>query len=539
MLPDDIPTCMRMPAEAWPRSEEDRMWGIACERSFRYTEQMTKSEQLPTSTDAVSNHLLVKIAELYFLDDLTQLQIGRRLGISRQKVQRLIRAAKEKGIVQITIQPVRKTSSHLERQLEKQFSLKEALVVETDEYDDHDKVAQALGSPSAEYLLRVIDDGDSLAVSWGSTLRGRRCLARARQAAAERTHHPGSGGIGQSKHRCSCQRLDQTHGAHFRREAILLPAPGVVKTSAAAPGPSRRLSRGTRVDRRPQRDDCRHDSGRAAPGLAPDGEGQIVSWPELMQLREQGAVGDINLRYFDGQGRAIPSDLDLRTISLTIEDIRRIDRVVVIAGGRRKFKAIAAALQGRLPDVLITDSTTARRLLKIHPQSILNRNSKNNLFNGRTAMSNKRIVVLATLDTKGREAQFLREQIEKSGDKAIVIDTGVTGSPAAKADITRGQVAAAGGAPLNNYCRIPIAKSGHPDGRRAAKIVGKLLEQGEIHGIIGLGGTQGTTLCTKVMRALPYGFPKIMVSTMASGDVSRWVDIKDITMMFSVPTFSG
>ena len=75
-------------------------------------------------------------------------------------------------------------------------------------------------------------------------------------------------------------------------------------------------------------------------------------------------MGDINLRYFDGQGQAIPSDLDQRTISLTIEDIRRIDRVVVIAGGRRKFKAIAAALQGRIPDVLITDSTTARRLLK-------------------------------------------------------------------------------------------------------------------------------------------------------------------------------
>ena len=78
-----------------------------------------------------------------------------------------------------------------------------------------------------------------------------------------------------------------------------------------------------------------------------------------MQLRDQGAVGDINLRYFDRQGRAIPSDLDRRTISLTIEEIRRIDRVIVVAGGRRKFKAIAAALHGRLPDVLITDSTTA------------------------------------------------------------------------------------------------------------------------------------------------------------------------------------
>ena len=96
-------------------------------------------------------------------------------------------------------------------------------------------------------------------------------------------------------------------------------------------------------------------------------EGRIVSWPELMQLRDQG-LGDINLRYFDGQGRAIASDLDQRTISLTIEEIRQIDRVIVIAGGRSKFKAIAAALQGGLPGVLITDSTTARRLLKMPPE---------------------------------------------------------------------------------------------------------------------------------------------------------------------------
>jgi len=155
-------------------------------------------------------------------------------------------------------------------------------------------------------------------------------------------------------------------------------------------------------------------------------------------------------------------------------------------------------------------------------------------------MSKRQIVVLATLDTKGHEAQFLREQIEKAGDTAVVIDTGVTGSPAAKADITRQQVAAAGGTPLAILLQDPDREIAAPlmaDG--AAKIVCTLLEQGEIHGIIGLGGTQGTTLCTKVMRALPYGFPKIMVSTMASGDVSRWVDIKDITMMFSVADILG
>ncbi len=73
----------------------------------------------------------------------------------------------------------------------------------------------------------------------------------------------------------------------------------------------------------------------------------------------------------------------------------------------------------------------------------------------------------------------------------------------------------------------------------AARIVGRLIDEKRIHGIIGLGGTQGTTLCTAVMRALPYGFPKVMVSTMASGNVAPWVDTKDITMMFSVADILG
>jgi uncharacterized protein (UPF0261 family) len=73
----------------------------------------------------------------------------------------------------------------------------------------------------------------------------------------------------------------------------------------------------------------------------------------------------------------------------------------------------------------------------------------------------------------------------------------------------------------------------------ATKIVVRLAAEGKIHGIVGLGGTQGTTLCTKAMRALPYGFPKVMLSTMASGNVSHWVDIRDITMMFSVTDIMG
>jgi len=155
-------------------------------------------------------------------------------------------------------------------------------------------------------------------------------------------------------------------------------------------------------------------------------------------------------------------------------------------------------------------------------------------------MSRKTIAVLATLDTKGKEAEFLREQIGRHGQAALIVDVGVMGAPASKADVTRAEVAEAGGTPLARLLQNPDRETAAPVmAEGATKIVTRLAAEKKIHGVLGLGGTQGTTLCTRVMRALPYGFPKVMVSTMASGNVAPWVDIRDITMMFSVADIMG
>jgi len=155
-------------------------------------------------------------------------------------------------------------------------------------------------------------------------------------------------------------------------------------------------------------------------------------------------------------------------------------------------------------------------------------------------MSHKTVAVLATLDTKGQEAEFLRQQVQSHGCDALVIDTGVVGTPAARADVTRQEVAKAGGSTMKELLANPSREVAAPVmAEGAKKIVSELCANGKIHGVVGLGGTQGTTLCTTVMRALPYGVPKVMVSTMASGNVATWVDIKDITMMFSVADILG
>jgi len=93
-------------------------------------------------------------------------------------------------------------------------------------------------------------------------------------------------------------------------------------------------------------------------------EGRIVQWAELEALMKAGAIGDINLRYFDAHGRAVASELDERVIGLTLGEIKRIGHVVGVAGGSAKLRAIRGALEGKLIDVLVTDHVTAQNLLK-------------------------------------------------------------------------------------------------------------------------------------------------------------------------------
>jgi len=155
-------------------------------------------------------------------------------------------------------------------------------------------------------------------------------------------------------------------------------------------------------------------------------------------------------------------------------------------------------------------------------------------------MHSKTIAVMATLDTKGIEAQYVADQIRGLGHDPLLIDTGVVGTPAVRADISREAVAEAGGRTLAKLLENPNREEAAPVmANGATRIVTQLAGSGKIQGIVSMGGTQGTTLSTRVMRALPYGFPKVMVSTIASGNVAPWVDIKDITMMFSVTDILG
>ena len=149
------------------------------------------------------------------------------------------------------------------------------------------------------------------------------------------------------------------------------------------------------------------------------------------------------------------------------------------------------------------------------------------------------VVLLGTLDTKGAEYAFLRDRVRAAGCDVILVDCGVMGS-SPLADVSADEVAAAAGED-----RAGLAAAGDRGPAMAAMtrgatgIVRRLHAEGRLHGILGLGGSGGSSLVSAAMQALPIGVPKLLVSTMASGDTRPYVGTSDIAMLYSVVDFAG
>jgi uncharacterized protein (UPF0261 family) len=151
-----------------------------------------------------------------------------------------------------------------------------------------------------------------------------------------------------------------------------------------------------------------------------------------------------------------------------------------------------------------------------------------------------RVVLVGTLDTKGHEYAFLRDRLRDAGCDVLLIDAGVLDEPTVDPDITRHDVAAAAGARMPDLVAANDRGAGVATmARGAARIVVQLHDDGRLHGILGVGGSGGTALVTHAMQALPIGVPKLMVSTMASGDTRPYVGSVDIAMMYSVVDIAG
>lgn len=306
---------------------------------------------------ASDEYLLSRIAWFYYVEELTQKEIAARFGVSRVKVVRLLKEARERGLVEFRISGLRASYLPLERSLRQQFGLRDAHVIGTP--SPIENLRPALGEAAAFYLSSALHTDSVVGLGMGRTLSEIPKHLRPINGICHFVEMVGGigRGLGFDSYKVSSQLADRCGG-----EVEHLYAPMIVETPAARQailGDSQISSVLNRA---------------AASDIALVSVGTVDLDSFLFQagyvdesgvgaLAAKGAVGDVLGRFFDIDGRPIPCPTDDRFVGLSPSQLARIPIVVCVAGGPTKVRSILGALRGRYVNVLITDADTAQALL--------------------------------------------------------------------------------------------------------------------------------------------------------------------------------
>jgi len=316
---------------------------------------------LTTSRDAVTlPDLRVRAAWLYYVEDMTQEQIARYMHISRAKVIRLLASARETGIVRIRIEGRASEQIALERQRVATLGLGDAIVVPAPA--DEAEIATVVGHAAGTYLSDQVTDGMSLGVGWGVTLH-MSLKALGGQPFQRLSVVSLLGGMTHSRPvnpSAVARRIADAFGADcYQLTAPVVVADESVRTALwSEPGLRELLERARRVDLAlVSVGDVSEEATLFRQGLLPRSA--------LASLQAAGAVGDVLCHFIDADGKVVDHPVNRRVIAVDLDDLRRVSKVVVAAGGRRKVAAIRAALKATGAGVLITEAAAARGLLGV------------------------------------------------------------------------------------------------------------------------------------------------------------------------------
>lgn len=308
--------------------------------------------------------MVTKIARMYHEQGMRQPEIAERLHVSQSRVSRFLKEAVALGIVRTVVTPPPGVHTELEEQVRDEYGLADVVVTETSG-DDDAAVISGLGAMAGSYLETTLSANDRVGLSsWSATLLA---AAYAMSPGPVRTAHEVVqviGGVGDASVQVEATRLTDRFARVTGGEPKFFHAPGIVGSRATRDA----LMEDPYISELAQ--EWRNLSvllagiGSLNPSELLAASGNAVPEQEMEALRAAGAVGDVCLRYFDADGAFVNTELDSRVVGISSEDLRAVPRKVGIAGGTRKFEAIRAAARGQWVDVLITDATTARRLLE-------------------------------------------------------------------------------------------------------------------------------------------------------------------------------
>lgn len=302
--------------------------------------------------------LHTRVAWYYFIANMTQQEIGDRLGASRVRVNRLLAACRERGLVQINIRGDLAACTALEHQLVSAYGLADAVVVPI--ADSGSGLRDAIGVAAASYIAERFDDDMTLGLGWGATLRA--VLRAIPNRAFE-----GSSVVGLQGGLSHCSGINT-----FEIVSAFADRLGADQHFFAAPVFARNeADREMILAQEPTRET--YEKGRTADmALFTVGEisdSLLVTYgvetaEERSSLQSSGAVGDVLGSFLDAEGVPVDHSLNRRSVAIAPEDLRGIGSRVLAAGGSHQAQAIRAALRSRIPSVLITDENTAQGLLE-------------------------------------------------------------------------------------------------------------------------------------------------------------------------------
>jgi len=306
--------------------------------------------------------LMAKVARMYYTDGLRQTEICERLNIHQSTVSRVLKRAEREGIVRTTVSLPSGTHTDVEDAVQTRFALAEAVVVDC--LEDDAQISHDLGAAAAFYLENTLKPTDVVGISsWSAALLEMVNAMHPSQRFKGTRVIQILGGVGNPNAEVHATQVTRRLADLIGAEATLLAAPGVVGSRDARDVLIKDRFVREALDLFDQVTIALVGIGATEPSRALASSGNIFSPQEIKLLASKGAVGDICLRFFDSAGRPVATELNDRVISMGLDQLHAVRRVVGVAGGKRKTNAILGALAGKLVNVLITDLATAERLL--------------------------------------------------------------------------------------------------------------------------------------------------------------------------------
>ena len=303
----------------------------------------------------------VAISRLYYLGGATQAQIAKKLNLSRPTISRALQYARDNNIVNIQVTDPLSNVNDLKAQLQRKYRLDDVVIADVGPAGNYQEDLDLLGQAAASYLPQIIQDNDTIGISWGRTLAS---VARHLQPSERKNVQVVylKGTVANSTHNNFVVEVTKHFNACYHTQAEILPLPVIFDNEEIKKMVVQDRFIHSILTAAQQAQVALFTVGTTAPDATLFELGYLNK-EEIAKLQQE-AVGDIVSQFVDEQGQLVDPALTARTVALPIEQLKEKRQAVLIAGGMAKLPAIRAALTGRYANVLVTDTNVALHLIE-------------------------------------------------------------------------------------------------------------------------------------------------------------------------------